>query len=130
MEKALLRHLFRKLADGTISRTEYSQLMDHIARHEVDSDDIPENLHGDEGDPPRAHVGQAWVIVQRRSGIGQHPKKRSLWLPLTAAAVIAGLLVGGFFGGWSNLRGAGSTRIAHAIIPIVITEILRGVRTS
>ncbi|WP_262246562.1 FecR family protein [Parapedobacter soli] len=126
MEKAFLRHLFRKLADGTISRAEYSQLMDHIARHEVDSDDIPEDLQGDESDLPNASVGQAWDIVQRRTGIGQRPKKRALWLPLAAAAVIAGLLVGGVFGWWPTLTGAGLVGMADVDVAYVTKEVLRG----
>lgn len=126
MEKALIRLLFKKLADGTISSAEYKQLMDHLARHEVDSDDLPENLPGGGEHLQDASMRRAWDTVQRRTGIGQHSKRRSLWLPMTAAVVAAGLLVGSLLGWLPNLLGVGGGDIAGTNIVYVTKEVVRG----
>lgn len=126
MEKALIRHLFKKLADGTINGAEYRQLMDHLAHHEVDSDDLPENLPVGREHLPEASMKQAWDTVQRRTGIGQHSKRRSLWLPMTAAVVVAGLLVGSLLGWLPNLPHVGGNDIPEINMAYITKEVVRG----
>ncbi len=129
MDNASIRKLFEKLIDGTINGDEYHQLMDYLALHDLDEDDIPDHIPStDEVSLPPVSIKQALIKVQRRAGIEQRRNSRLIWLPVAAAVLIAVLVLGGRMGFLSALDGKSHPH--EATIAYVTLETPHGRRDS